>query len=54
MNNKEHLTIEGLHKIINIKSSMNLGLSKRLKDDFTNLTPVAKPLINTIKIPDPN
>jgi hypothetical protein len=26
---KEHLTIEGLQKIINIKASMNLGLSGR-------------------------
>lgn len=27
MNNKKHLSIEGLNQIINIKASMNLGLS---------------------------
>ena len=28
MNNKVHLTVEGLNKIVNIKASMNLGLSR--------------------------
>ena len=27
MNNKAHLSIQGLNQIINIKASMNLGLS---------------------------
>ena len=54
MNSKAHLTIEGLNQIINIKASMNLGISKSFKDEFTNLTPVARPLINTNKIPDSN
>jgi hypothetical protein len=27
MNNKEHLTLEGLHNILAIKGSLNLGLS---------------------------
>ena len=31
MNNKTHLSIQGLNQIINIKASMNLGLS-----DFLN------------------
>ena len=31
MVNKDHLSIEGLHQIINIKASMNLGLSDFFK-----------------------
>jgi hypothetical protein len=31
---KSHLTIDGLNKIINIKASMNLGLSDFLKSEF--------------------
>ena len=27
LNNKEHLTLEGLHKIMAIRGSLNLGLS---------------------------
>lgn len=54
MNSKAHLTIEGLNQFINLKAFMNLGLSERLKGDFINLTPVARPLINTKKIPDSN
>lgn len=29
VNNKVHLTVEGLNQIINIKASMNLGLSDK-------------------------
>lgn len=32
--NKEHLTIEGVNKIVAIKASMNLGLSDELKVAF--------------------
>jgi hypothetical protein len=34
MNNKIHLSFEGLQQIINIKASMNLGLSDLLKSEF--------------------
>ena len=34
INKKAHLSFEGLEKIINIKSSMNLGLSDFLKSEF--------------------
>ena len=37
MNNKAHLTLEGLQKIINIKASMNLGISDVVKTNFNNL-----------------
>lgn len=32
--NKEHLTKEGLSKIVAIKASMNLGLSDKIKSSF--------------------
>jgi hypothetical protein len=54
MKNKEHLSIEGLHKIINIKASINFGLSNKLKSDFSLITPVVRPIILTTNIPDPN
>ena len=47
MNNKDHLSIEGLNKIINIKASMNLGLSYFLIYEFNELTPLERPVINT-------
>lgn len=39
---KEHLTMEGLHKLIGIKASLNLGLSDKLKEAFPNVLPVNK------------
>ena len=33
---KQHLTIEGLEKIVAIRASMNLGLSEVLKEAFPN------------------
>ena len=36
MFNKEHSTLEGIQKVINIKSSLNLGLSKDLQEAFPN------------------
>ena len=53
INNKVHLTIEGLNKIINIKASMNIGLSQIVKSNFSQIVPVNRPLIKTAKIPDP-
>jgi len=54
MNNKTHLTIEGLYQIINIKAAMNLGLSDLLKSEFIDFTPLERQIINTENIPDPN
>lgn len=53
MKNKEHLTSEGLSKIVAIKASINLGLSDKLLINFLDIKPYARPEINTIKIPDP-
>ena len=40
MLNKEHITYLGLQKIVNIKASLNLGLSDDLKKAFPNVVPV--------------
>lgn len=48
--NKEHLTISGLHKIVAIKASMNLGLSDKLQAAFQDITPIARPVINNMTI----
>lgn len=54
LNNKAHLTVEGLYQIVNIKASMNLGLSNMLKSEFEGYTPVERPVINYNVILDPN
>jgi len=51
MNNKEHLTIEGLHKILAIRAP---GLSDELKVVFPNVIPVKRPLVVDQVIKDPN
>nr|YP_010170370.1 LAGLIDADG homing endonuclease [Phanerochaete carnosa]QRZ60352.1 LAGLIDADG homing endonuclease [Phanerochaete carnosa] len=53
MNNNVHLTIEGIHQIINIKAAMNLGLSELLRSEFKDFKPVERPLIQTETIPEP-
>lgn len=54
INKKDHLTQKGLMKIVEIRASMNWGLTSTLKEHFPNLTPVLKPEIKDQKIPDPN
>jgi hypothetical protein len=48
--NKEHLTISGLHKIVAIKASMNLGLSKNLQATFQEIIPIQRLVINKLTI----
>jgi hypothetical protein len=50
--NKEHLTMEGLSKIVAIKASMNNGLPDELKAAFPNIIPAPRPLIESIEIKD--
>jgi LAGLIDADG endonuclease len=50
VNNKAHLTVQGLNEIINIKASMNLGLSEMLKSEFADYIPVERPAINLDKV----
>jgi hypothetical protein len=47
--NKEHLTPEGISKIIAIRSSMNKGLSDSLKLSFPNIIPIERPIITKIQ-----
>lgn len=49
----EHLKVEGLQAIINIRASLNLGLSKVLKVAFPNTKPVARPFLPLAEIPHP-
>ena len=51
--NKEHLTIEGLRKIIAIRASMNKGLSDQLKERFSDIVPVPRPLVEDYTISHP-
>ena|SRR5947207_2439332 len=55
VNNKEHLNIEGVKKILTIRASMNKGLTKQLKEEFPDLIPmdINKIVVNN-KIKDPN
>lgn len=41
----EHLSAKGLQEIVNIKASLNLGLSHSFKTLFPNTVPVIRPLI---------
>ena len=51
---KEHLTSEGLMKILAIKASMNRGLSEKLKLYFPHVVPVVRPIVENPQILDPN
>ena len=53
MRRQEHLTQEGLLKILAIKASMNRGLSEKVKLDFPDVVPVVRPLVKNQKIQDP-
>ncbi len=55
MLNKDHLTLQGLGKIISIKASLNLGISANLKAAFPSIIPVTYDLGSRYicTIPDP-
>ena len=54
MVNKEHLTQDGLQKIISIRAALNTGLSPGLKAAFPVVKPVPRPLVNDKEIKDPH
>jgi len=54
INNKEHMTLIGLQKIVNLKASLNTGNSDELKTAFPDTIPVVRPLEKFKGIPDPN
>ncbi len=52
--NKNHLTQDGLNKIISIKYSMNFGLGNELKLAFPDINPIIRPKISNNLIQNPN
>uniref|UniRef100_UPI0021158EFD hypothetical protein n=1 Tax=Aspergillus sclerotioniger TaxID=319627 RepID=UPI0021158EFD len=50
MKQGEHLTVEGLQKIINIRAAINKGLTPTLKEAFPNSVALPRPLINNLSI----
>jgi len=51
---KEHLTIEGLQKVLPIKASINLGLPEVLSKVFPNIVPEPRPNVESPSSIDPN
>ena len=51
---KEHLTKEGLLKIVAIRASMNRGLSEKLLEAFPDVVPVERPLVEVPQTIDAN
>ena len=51
MRNKEHLNLDGLGKIVNIKASLNLGLSDELQAVFPNTIKVNRPVVKSQAVP---
>jgi hypothetical protein len=54
VNKKEHLNREGLKKIVNIRATLNKGLSEILKEAFPNSKSVVIPQVNSKEIKYPN
>ena len=52
--NKEHLSKEGLHKILAIRASLNKGLTPELKAAFPHVIPIERSLAINKTIKDPN
>lgn len=52
MLNKGHLTSDGLQEIVNLKSSLNLGLNDKLKASFPNYKVSPKSTVSLINIPN--
>jgi hypothetical protein len=51
MDRNGHLTVEGLQTILNLRASLNLGLSEALKAAFPNTIPVARSLVLKPEVP---
>jgi|SRR5690606_13001899 len=53
MQRKEHLTQEGLEKIVSIKASLNRGLPDVIKKAFPVIKPVDRASLEDVSIRDP-
>lgn len=54
MYNKQHLSIEGLQKVVNLKTAMNKGLTPILSDNFPDINTVERLSIKLQESLDPN
>lgn len=52
--NKEHLTLEGLSKLVGVKASLNNGLPAQLKEAYPDVEPINRLKVVNKEIPDPN
>jgi len=52
INQKKHLTLDGVQEIVNIKAVHNKGLSDSLKLAFPKTSPVSRPIFTLSSIPD--
>jgi hypothetical protein len=48
---KEHLNPKGLQDIVNLRASINLGLTDKLRVAFPNTLPVPRPVVEDREIP---
>jgi hypothetical protein len=51
---KQHLTKEGLRKIVSIRASINKGLTDALTTAFPDTTPIQRPKVEVPEKIDPN
>ena len=54
VNDKKHLTYEGILDIVSYKASLNLGLSSQLKSAFPEVIPRPRPVVQGQTIKDPH
>jgi hypothetical protein len=54
MKRKEHLTLEGIKKIVALKSVLNNGLSDELKSKFSTVVAAQRPLVKNQLVLDPD
>jgi len=52
MDRGEHLTSEGLQAIVNLRASMNLGLSEKIQAAFPQTIPVQRDRVIEQSIPN--
>ena len=53
MDKREHLSKSGFEEIISIRSSLNLGLSENIREQFPDNVPSIRPLVENSEIPHP-
>ena len=54
LNSRAHFEVEGIRKILSLKSSMNKGLSDVLNINFPGILPAIRPLVSFEGIQNPN